>query len=166
MFGVVLWEMFTFGDEPWIGLDPREILTKIDKNGERLIDPQAAPEPICKMMQRCWSADPACRPRFSEISLELSSNKPLLVRCRGEDKQEPQYDEPVGAQKLEVLDGDQIAVIDGRPDFFWWTGQNQRTFDIGIFPRCWTEPLRRRNGEDISRPLRHSFIHTGELLLV
>lgn len=31
-----------------------------------------------------------------------------------------------------------------------------------MFPRCWTEPDgRRRNGVDISRPLRHSFIHTG-----
>ena len=49
-----------------------------------------------------------------------------------------------------------------RSDCYWWTGQNQRTFDIGMFPRCWTEPDgRRRNGVDISRPLRHSFIHTG-----
>ena len=58
-----------------------------------------------------------------------------------------------------------FLTFQSRPDFFWWTGQNQRTFEIGIFPRCWTEPLRRRNGEDISVPLRHSFIHTGNLVI-
>lgn len=133
MFGIALWEMFTFGGEPWAGLGGHEILNKvrlfsffhswhihdvlrlfqIDKKGERLPDPPAAPEPICKLMQRCWSADPACRPRFSEISSELSSSSPLVVRCR-EDMQEPQWDEPAGAHKLEVQVGDQIVVIDGR----------------------------------------------------
>ena len=55
-----------------------------------------------------------------------------------------------------------IVLLKFRPDFYWWTGQCQRTFNIGIFPRCWTEPSgRRRNGEDISQPLIHSFIHTG-----
>ncbi|KAK4018367.1 hypothetical protein OUZ56_000428 [Daphnia magna] len=161
MFGITLWEMYTFGEEPWAGLSGHEILNRTDKKGERLIDPPAAPEVICNLMHRCWSANPADRPRFSEIVVELTSQSPVTVRCRGEDRQEPQWDVPVGATKLEVVDGDIIAVIDGRPDFFWWTGQNQRTSEIGIFPRCWTEPLRRRNGDDISVPLRHSFIHTG-----
>jgi len=31
-----------------------------------------------------------------------------------ENKQEPAWDEPAGAQKLEAVDGDHIAVIDGR----------------------------------------------------
>ena len=64
-------------------------------------------------MQRCWAADPANRPRFSEITVELSSSSPLIVRMV-ENKQEPAWDEPAGAQKLEAVDGDHIAVIDGR----------------------------------------------------
>ena len=79
-----------------------------------MIDPPAAPEVICNLMHRCWAANPADRPRFSEIVVELTSRSPVTVRCRGEDRQEPQWDVPVGASKLEVVDGDIIAVIDGR----------------------------------------------------
>lgn len=29
MFGITLWEMFTFGEEPWAGLSGHEILNKV-----------------------------------------------------------------------------------------------------------------------------------------
>lgn len=79
-----------------------------------MLDPPAAPQTVCKLMHRCWAANPVDRPRFSEIVTELSSHAPITVRCRGEDRQEPQWDVPAGATKLEVIDGDLIAVIDGR----------------------------------------------------
>ena len=37
--------------------------------------------------------------------------------------------------RLSVEQGDIIALIDGRPDLRFIKGQNQRTFDIGTFPR-------------------------------
>lgn len=37
--------------------------------------------------------------------------------------------------RLTVDQGDIVAVIDGRPDLRYIKGQNQRTFDIGTFPR-------------------------------
>lgn len=45
---------------------------------------------------------------------------------------------------------------------YWWKGQNQRTFQIGLFPRCLVDPMRKKQGEDISKPLQNSFIHTGK----
>lgn len=48
-----------------------------------------------------------------------------------------------------------------RPEHYWWKGQNQRTFQIGDFPRCIGDPQRRLANQDISKPLRNSFIHTG-----
>ena len=33
MFGVTLWEMFTFGEEPWIGLNGSQILQKVTNSG-------------------------------------------------------------------------------------------------------------------------------------
>lgn len=63
--------------------------------------------------------------------------------------------------KLKLTEGDKIIVIDGKPDHYYWKGQNERTFDIGLFPRCVTSPLRRKLPDDISKPLRNSFIHTG-----
>jgi len=69
-----------------------------------------------------------------------------------------QEDEP---DKLKVKEGDKIAVIEGRPEHYYWKGQNLRTFEVGIFPRCIASPLRKTATDDISKPLRNSFIHTG-----
>lgn len=48
-----------------------------------------------------------------------------------------------------------------RQEFYWWKGQNQRTFQIGLFPRLIADRHKPITGEDISKPLRNSFIHTG-----
>lgn len=50
MWGVTVWEMFTFGEEPWIGLNGSQILTKIDKEGERLHHPPACPTHLYSIM--------------------------------------------------------------------------------------------------------------------
>lgn len=44
MFGVTVWEMFTFGEEPWMGLNGTQILRKIEKDGERLAQPDSCSE--------------------------------------------------------------------------------------------------------------------------
>ena len=83
--------------------------------------------------------------------------------------------------KLKAAAGDVIWVIEGkyekfqyfyifsflimlnfRSDRYWWKGQNQRTYEIGIFPRCHTNPLRPLGQEDISKPLPNSLIHAGK----
>lgn len=63
--------------------------------------------------------------------------------------------------KLPLDVGDKIAVVDGKPENYYWKGQHQTTFTIGLFPRCIVTPLRKRQSDDISKPLRNSFIHTG-----
>lgn len=62
---------------------------------------------------------------------------------------------------MSIETGDHIVIIDGRPENYWWKGQNQRTFNVGFFPRCLVDPMRRKQPEDISKPLENSFIHTG-----
>lgn len=65
------------------------------------------------------------------------------------------------AGKLILDPGDKITVIEGKPENYYWKGQHQTTFQIGLFPRCIVSPLRKRQSDDISKPLRNSFIHTG-----
>jgi hypothetical protein len=65
--------------------------------------------------------------------------------------------------KLEVAEGDTITVIDGNPERYWWKGQNNRTMLIGHFPRAILDPKRRLTTQDISKPLRNSFVHTGHM---
>nr|7KP6_A Chain A, Activated CDC42 kinase 1 [Homo sapiens]7KP6_B Chain B, Activated CDC42 kinase 1 [Homo sapiens] len=64
MFGVTLWEMFTYGQEPWIGLNGSQILHKIDKEGERLPRPEDCPQDIYNVMVQCWAHKPEDRPTF------------------------------------------------------------------------------------------------------
>ncbi|XP_033327373.1 activated Cdc42 kinase [Megalopta genalis] len=152
MFGVTLWEMLTFGEEPWVGLNGSEILRKIDKDGERLHEPEATPPVMYQLMLRCWARDPAERPMFATLKTSLTGMVPSVMKAVNS------FDE---ANRMTIEQGDQIVILDGRPENYWWKGQNQRTYQIGLFPRCLVDPMRRRQPEDISKPLENSFIHTG-----
>lgn len=67
MFGVTLWEMFTFGEDPWVGLNGSQILRKIDREGERLHHPEACPPDVYELMLQCWDKTPSERPTFAAI---------------------------------------------------------------------------------------------------
>ncbi|KAF4521875.1 hypothetical protein B566_EDAN008407 [Ephemera danica] len=152
MFGVTTWEMFTFGEEPWMGLNGTQILRKIEKDGERLAQPDACSEEMYHKMLQCWAKNPAERPSFVSLKEFLLQSFPPIMRATQSYEEEG---------KLALKPGDSIVIIDGRPECHWWTGQNLRTFNIGAFPRVYVDPLRRKVTEDISKPLHNSFIHTG-----
>merc|ERR1719457_43489 len=80
MFGVTLWEMFTFGEEPWIGLNGSQILKKIDRDGERLHQPPACPPDIYQLMLQCWAGMPTDRPTFEALKDFLAETVPVIVR--------------------------------------------------------------------------------------
>lgn len=66
--------------------------------------------------------------------------------------------------RLKIEQSDTIAIIDGRPELKFLKGQNQRTFEIGTFPRNILEVLRfNRHGtlNPISRPLHGTLQHTA-----
>jgi hypothetical protein len=66
--------------------------------------------------------------------------------------------------RLKIEQNDTIAIIDGRPELSFLKGQNQRTFEIGTFPRNILEVLRfNRHGtlNTISRPVNGSFQHAA-----
>lgn len=67
MFAVTLWEMYTFGEDPWIGLNGSQILRKIDREGERLHNPDACPPDMYQLMLQCWDKVPSERPTFAAI---------------------------------------------------------------------------------------------------
>lgn len=152
MFGVTVWEMFTFGEDPWIGLNGSEILRKIDKENERLHQPPACPPAIYTILLQCWSKMPQDRPTFGALKEFFRKNTTPVMKALAKQ------DDP---DKLQVNEGDEIAIIDGSAELYWWRGQNQRTFDIGLFPRCIVDPMRPKQSDDISKPLQNSFIHTG-----
>ncbi|XP_070609913.1 activated CDC42 kinase 1 isoform X2 [Erythrolamprus reginae] len=152
MFGVTLWEMFTYGQEPWVGLNGSQILHKIDKEGEQLVRPEDCPQDIYNVMLQCWAHKPEDRPTFVALRDFLLEAQPTDMRAL-QDFEEP--------DKLLIQMNDIITVIEGRAENYWWRGQNKRTLKVGQFPRNTVTSVAGLSAHDISQPLKNSFIHTG-----
>ncbi|ESO92627.1 hypothetical protein LOTGIDRAFT_120502, partial [Lottia gigantea] len=71
-FGVVLWEIFTYGKQPWYELSNMEVIQYI-KNGHILERPRDCPEEVYKVMLCCWKTQPHDRMPMKEIHRHLDS---------------------------------------------------------------------------------------------
>ncbi|TRY70427.1 hypothetical protein TCAL_09298 [Tigriopus californicus] len=152
MFGVTLWEMFSFGEEPWIGLNGSQILRKIDREGERLHQPDGCPNDIYEILVQCWAKSPTDRPTFEALKDFLTETAPSVMKATHDFEEDG---------RLQVAVGDTIVIIEGRPDHALWRGQNQRTFDIGNFPRAIVQNVAGKKAKHISKPLKSSFVHAA-----
>ncbi|VDD80025.1 unnamed protein product [Mesocestoides corti] len=69
-FGVVMFEVFTLGSQPYKDMDLKEIAEKV-KTGYRLPNPQSmgfqCDNVMYETMKNCWSADSSDRPTFREL---------------------------------------------------------------------------------------------------
>ena len=70
-FGVLLWEVFTFGERPYTTLSNAQVVHRI-LSESHLPKPEKCPEIVYKLMQRCWNKSPTKRPWFSVLSKELN----------------------------------------------------------------------------------------------
>ncbi|VDH94702.1 Hypothetical predicted protein [Mytilus galloprovincialis] len=81
-FGVTLWEIFTYGFQPWAGLTGQQILESIDApNCQRLERPDLCPKEYYQIMTKCWEHDPERRPLFSELFVMLPQMRPTQVKA-------------------------------------------------------------------------------------
>nr|CAD1820945.1 unnamed protein product [Ananas comosus var. bracteatus] len=69
-FGIVLWEILT-GEEPYANMHCGAIIGGIVSNTLRPPIPEKCDSEWRKLMEECWSADPAVRPSFTEITNRL-----------------------------------------------------------------------------------------------
>ncbi|XP_066597119.1 leukocyte tyrosine kinase receptor [Prorops nasuta] len=65
-FGVLLWEIMSFGYMPYTGCANREVMSMVTTGG-RLERPAGCPDPIYGIMTRCWHPRPEDRPSFATI---------------------------------------------------------------------------------------------------
>ncbi|XP_074838981.1 non-receptor tyrosine-protein kinase TNK1 isoform X2 [Carettochelys insculpta] len=154
MFGVTLWEMFTYCEEPWMGLSGRQIMQKVEREGDRLPRPEDCPRGLYTLQLRCWAQRPEERPHFQDIIGFLHELRPQEVRAT-QDFSDPGW--------LRMEANDLVTVIEGSPESPTWRGQNQRTLRIGPFPAAVVSgPEPSPAGVPrISLPLRSSFQHVG-----
>ncbi|XP_073831739.1 fibroblast growth factor receptor homolog 2-like [Musca autumnalis] len=66
-YGVLLWEIFTYGGEPYPHINSVEELYRFLNSGQRMEQPQYCPQIVYMLMQQCWQHDRNTRPTFSEI---------------------------------------------------------------------------------------------------
>ncbi|XP_039603172.1 receptor tyrosine-protein kinase erbB-3a isoform X2 [Polypterus senegalus] len=70
-YGVTVWEMMSFGDEPYAGIRPQEVPELLEK-GERLSQPSICTIDVYMVMVKCWMIDENVRPTFKEIASEFT----------------------------------------------------------------------------------------------
>ncbi|KAF3690928.1 Abelson tyrosine-protein kinase 2 [Channa argus] len=65
-FGVLLWEIATYGMSPYPGIDLSQVYDLLEK-GYRMEQPEGCPPKVYELMRACWQWSPLDRPSFSEI---------------------------------------------------------------------------------------------------
>ncbi|XP_056401696.1 high affinity nerve growth factor receptor isoform X1 [Hyla sarda] len=71
-FGVVLWEIFTYGKQPWYQLSNTEAIECITQ-GRELERPRTCPTEVYTIMQGCWQREPQQRLNIKEIHRKLQA---------------------------------------------------------------------------------------------
>lgn len=69
-YGVLLWEVYTFGCQPFTGFTNQEAIERI-RNLELLSCPDHCPARMFGLMRECWDENPSDRSPFSEICSRL-----------------------------------------------------------------------------------------------
>ncbi|XP_051544972.1 tyrosine-protein kinase ABL1 isoform X1 [Myxocyprinus asiaticus] len=64
-FGVLLWEIATYGMSPYPGIDLSQVYELLEKD-YRMDRPEGCPEKVYELMRACWRWNPAERPSFAE----------------------------------------------------------------------------------------------------
>ncbi|XP_039971877.1 receptor tyrosine-protein kinase erbB-3a [Xiphias gladius] len=70
-YGVTIWEMMSYGAEPYATMRPQEVPDLLEK-GERLSQPQICTIDVYMVMVKCWMIDENVRPTFKELANEFT----------------------------------------------------------------------------------------------
>ncbi|MGH0139970.1 UNVERIFIED_CONTAM: hypothetical protein FKN15_017783 [Acipenser sinensis] len=110
-YGVTVWEMMTFGNEPYAGIRPQEVPDLLEK-GERLSQPHICTIDVYMVMVKCWMIDENVRPTFKELANEftrMARDPPrYLVISRNNGYMELPFEET--SQKGVELDGLEVEL--------------------------------------------------------
>ncbi|XP_070549786.1 tyrosine kinase receptor Cad96Ca-like isoform X1 [Ptychodera flava] len=71
-FGVVMWEIFTYGLLPYVGHCKEDVVEKL-KRGYRLLKPDYVDGDVYNLMEQCWIKRPNDRPTFTSLLSRLEA---------------------------------------------------------------------------------------------
>ncbi|KAF5306040.1 hypothetical protein FQR65_LT00755 [Abscondita terminalis] len=78
-FGVLLWELTTLAQQPYVEIDPFEMSAYL-KDGYRLPQPVNCPDELFAVMAYCWAMHPEDRPTFPQLKVCLKEFYTQLTR--------------------------------------------------------------------------------------
>ncbi|KAG8273966.1 hypothetical protein J6590_011516 [Homalodisca vitripennis] len=78
-FGVLLWELTTLAQQPYVEIDPFEIAAYL-RDGYRLAQPVNCPDELFAVMAYCWAMSADERPTFSQLLVCLQEFYAQLTR--------------------------------------------------------------------------------------
>ncbi|XP_055340138.1 activated Cdc42 kinase-like [Paramacrobiotus metropolitanus] len=112
-FSVTLWEMFSMGQQPWLGYSSQQIQETIGSpNCRRLEQPELCPKDYYRTMLRCWSHEASARPTFAHLMQILPECKPEQLQAIRDNMSIAQHSKC----RLQYTIGDVIVVLDNNPD--------------------------------------------------
>ncbi|ELK02720.1 High affinity nerve growth factor receptor [Pteropus alecto] len=71
-FGVLLWEIFAYGKQPWYQLSNAEAIECITQ-GRELERPRACPPEVYAIMRGCWQREPQQRHSIKDVQARLQA---------------------------------------------------------------------------------------------
>ncbi|XP_078054243.1 megakaryocyte-associated tyrosine-protein kinase [Mustelus asterias] len=69
-YGILMWELFSYGRAPYPKLSLTDLSDKVEK-GYRMECPEKCPASVYNMMKSCWEYDPGKRPTFKKLKDKL-----------------------------------------------------------------------------------------------
>ncbi|XP_014214413.1 tyrosine-protein kinase Dnt-like [Copidosoma floridanum] len=78
-FGVLLWELTTLAQQPYVEVDPFEMASYL-RDGYRLAQPVNCPDELFAVMAYCWAMSPDERPTFSQLIVCLQEFHAQLTK--------------------------------------------------------------------------------------
>lgn len=70
-FGIVLWEIWSYGAQPYSESKSPQHHYQLLVKGEHMLQPKDCPASIYNIMQECWQLDAKHRPTFSQLVEKL-----------------------------------------------------------------------------------------------
>uniref|UniRef100_A0A8C4GQJ9 Receptor protein-tyrosine kinase n=1 Tax=Dicentrarchus labrax TaxID=13489 RepID=A0A8C4GQJ9_DICLA len=127
-YGVTVWEMMSYGVEPYTTMSPQEVPDLLEK-GERLSQPAICTIDVYMVMVKCWMIDENVRPTFKELANEftrMARDPPryLVIKVRKADCSQQDTAPDELAQRsadldelddldMEMVDQEGEGVVDG-----------------------------------------------------
>lgn len=120
-YGVLLYEIITFGSFPFQGMSNNEVLAHV-KAGNCLVVPKGVKTQLENLMYSCWSVNQQDRPTAPEIVEFLATNPRILSPC---------LDVPIASVQLEHTGQMEMHLNDNVRKFSlpWSQQQSVQSFD-------------------------------------